>query len=333
MSSVINTSNTKSPVIDAYCHVGIPRFGTAEDALAIADQSGISKSVFVLGPGVPDYETLFRAIQIYGNRVRGIGIPFGETKDQVDETVLLQLRAGVLGLRVEPRTLLKYPSILQHLGQHRRWLYAIGAVDSDDIMRKLIDWLDQYPHAHIAAPHFLRTHDSYTQGVDHLLLLALVSHPRFHPIFSRHGGMGSSEPYPHKDYAVWVDEVIAASGWDNVLWGSEYPVYTWRDEIMETCKQWLPSLLENITGDNLSSFLSRNTQRLIFDRPAPEQETVDIPAWIDLQFNRERTVPLFPDGFHVPMHVYQSLHHRYVNTLKQNPHLQLSAFISELVKA
>jgi hypothetical protein len=333
MSSTDKSDEVELSVIDSYCHVGIPRFGNAEDALAIAEQSGIAHSVLVLGPGVPDYLTLFHALRLYGNRVRGIGIPFGETQDQIDESVSLQLHAGVLGLRVNPHTLLQYPTILQQLGEWRGWLYAIGAADSNEVMRTLVQWLEHYPEAHIAAPHFLKPRDLFSQGCDHHLLQTLVSHPRFHPILSRHGGIGSREPYPHADLANWVKQVITTSGWDNVLWGSEYPVYTWRNETMGMCKQWLSSLLADITEEQRDAFMSHNAQRLIFDHPVPEGEIVPIPAWVNHQFDQNRTVPLFPEGVRVPMHVYNDLHHRYVMALKRNPELLLSAFVTELFKS
>ncbi|TFG66246.1 MAG: hypothetical protein E4H27_10165 [Anaerolineales bacterium] len=332
MSSPNNNFGDGAAVIDAYCHVGLPRFGSAEDALAVADQWRITNSVLVLGPEVPDYHTLFHAMQGFGERVRCVGIPFGETQDQITESVLLQLRAGVLGLRVEPRILLAYPSIVQDVGEQGRWLYAIGASDSSEVMLKLLSWLDDYPDAHIAAPHFLRPHPLFEEGRDHGLLRVLVSHPRFHPIFSRHGGMGSREPYPHKDFTSWVEQVIETSGWENVLWGSEYPVYTWRDETMETCLQWLPSLLENMTPSQRDAVLRHNAQRLIFDQPVPERETVQVPGWIETQFNRDRVVPLFPDGLRIPMQLYRVLHHRYVQALKQDPKVRLTAFIMQMLQ-
>ena len=291
------------------------------------------KSVLVLGPAVPDYPTLINALHKYGNRVRGIGIPFGETQAQINESVLLQIRSGVLGLRVDPRTLIAYPSVLQHLGENKRWLYAIGAVDSDAVMLTLINWLERYPDAHIAAPHFLKTRAFFTSGKDHELINSLVSHPRFHPIFSRHGGLESHKSYPHTDFSDWVEYVINTSGWDNVLWGSEYPVYTWRNETMSSCIRWLPSLLENITDDQRTAILYHNTQRIIFDQRAPTQETVTIPAWVDQQFNLDRKVPLFPDGLHIPMHTYHDLHKRYVCALKHEPNLTLSTFITHLIKS
>ena len=48
-------------MIDAYMHVGEPRFGSAAEALATCDTWGIHEAVLVLGPGVPDIPALVDA--------------------------------------------------------------------------------------------------------------------------------------------------------------------------------------------------------------------------------------------------------------------------------
>ena len=140
---------------DAYCHIGLPRFGSAEDAIQVLEQNGVQKAVFVLGPMVPDYATLFSALDKYGDRIRGVGIPFGETQSQVNEVVALQLEAGVLGLRLQNTEIRDYETALAMLGQAGRWLYAVSFIQHDDLIRKLLAWLEKYPQANIAAPHFL----------------------------------------------------------------------------------------------------------------------------------------------------------------------------------
>ena len=107
-------------VIAAYAHVGLPRFGSPEEALTTADRFGIQKQVLVLGPGVPDCRSLFRAVASHPERIRGIGIPFGNTETQRFELAELQLQAGVIGLRVESREILDNPDILRLLGENGR---------------------------------------------------------------------------------------------------------------------------------------------------------------------------------------------------------------------
>lgn len=88
MSKAEALLHNTQPRIDAYCHVDQPRFGNAEDALAVASLWGIRHSVLVLEPGVPDYRTFFIAMHSMGERVHGIGIPFGETAKQKVEPQL-----------------------------------------------------------------------------------------------------------------------------------------------------------------------------------------------------------------------------------------------------
>lgn len=330
------SSRDVAPLIDAYCHVGLPRFGSVEDAMVVLDQAGVDRVVFVLGPGVPDYGTLFHALRRYGDRVRGIGIPFGETDEQVVASVELQLRAGVLGLRLEPQALFAYPRVLTQLGERGRWVYAIGASSSPMVVRVLLNWLAAYPEAKVAAPHFLKPCPRLACDVerekDEAPLRDLVAHPRFYPIFSRHGGMGSQHPYPHADFRLWVEQVIEAAGWDHVLWGSEYPVLYWRNETMVSCRGWLAELLPALTPAQRRAYLGDNAQRVIFDAPAPPVEEVEIPAWVEAQFNRDRTVPLFPQGLEVPMSFYASLHHRYVKALQDQPDLTFATFVAQSFK-
>jgi hypothetical protein len=315
--------------IDAYCHVGLPRFGSAADALTILEQNAIRQAVLVLGPQVPDYETLFAALKKYKDRVRGIGIPFGETPEQVLEVTEMQLQAGVIGLRVDSREVLANPEMLTRLGQAGSWLYAINPLASPELMQTLLDWLEAYPAGRIAAPHFLQARPLLigTHGDD--LIRVLVSHPRFYPIFSRHGNNGSQFPYPHLDFRQWVAQVVALTGWERIMWGSEYPVLYWRDETVVTCQGWLTALGVSLTEAELAHFLGGNAQRLLFDEtPLPPQKKVTIPAWVEAQFNRQRTVPLFQgQGLEIPMALYQTLHADYVQALQQDPALTFGAFV------
>jgi hypothetical protein len=304
--------------------------------MTVLDLAQVDRGVFVLGPGVPDYATLFGALRVYGDRVRGVGIPFGETDAQVEASVELQLRAGVLGLRLEPKALFAYPRVLTLLGERGRWIYAIGASSSPMVVRVLLKWLEAYPEGRIAAPHFLkpcpRLECDVERKQDEAPLRELVAHPRFYPIFSRHGGMGSREPYPHGDFRQWVEQVAATAGWDHVLWGSEYPVLYWRNETMASCRRWLSELMPGLTPAQRGAYLGDNARRVIFDAPAPPVEEVEIPAWVAAQFNRDRTVPLFPRGLDVPMSFYATMHHRYVEALRDQPALTFAAFVAQSFK-
>ena len=320
-------------IVDAYCHIGLPRFGTPEDALRTLGLWSIERAVFVLGPQVPDYPTLLSALQSYGDRIRGIGIPFGTTAPEVEEAVLLQLRAGVLGLRMEPSELLSYPRVLAILGERARWLYAIGAISSPEVARTLLTWLERYPAARVAAPHFLAPGLPLAGDVGDEIRQELLSHPRFYAILSRHGGVGSSRAYPHEDLRAWVLDAISRVGWGRLLWGSEYPVLFWRNETLGDALRWLSELLPECSDESLQAFLGGTAERVLFGNPPPEAESVQFPEWIAARFNRERTVPLFPGGLSIPMALYDKLHHQYVECLQQDRQLTFAqAVIDRLAR-
>lgn len=315
------------PYADAYCHVGVPRFGRAADAWQVLTQNQIQKAVLVLGPQVPHYTELFAAMATYGSDVRGVGIPFGETAAQMQEIADLQLQAGVLGLRLQPEEVLTVPRLLDQLGEAGRWAYAIGLPNRPSLARLYLNFLQKYPRAQVAAPHFLDPRCLDPKGDDGPIW-ELLAHPRFYPIFSRHGGVGSRRSYPHDDLRDWVMQVAERAGWERVLWGSEYPVFYWRDERMPDCRSWLASLLDSVDETTLAAFLGGNTERVIFAAEPPPREAVTIPTWVETQFNRRRTVPLFEqNGLALPMSVYAELHQAYVQALQHDPDLGFAAFV------
>jgi predicted TIM-barrel fold metal-dependent hydrolase len=321
------------PIVDAYCHIGLPRFGTAADAWQVLSQHQVDQAVFVLGPAVPAYAELFAAIIHFGDRVRAVGIPFGTTLAQIRESIELQLRAGVLGLRVQDHDLLDDAAILEKLGERGGWLYAINIIDKPAVLRRLLAWLEHYPNGRIAAPHFLSpeplrngsSHDDYKA--------ALVSHPHFFPIFSRQGAVGSRWPYPHPDLRPWVEEVIALTSPERILWGSEYPVIFWRNESYSQCKHWLQVLDIQLEAADWAGYWGANAHKAIFAAPPPPAEAVTIPNWVDEQFNKARTVPLFqPNCLEMPMDLYAQLHHRYVQKLASEPAMSFGEFVLSLLR-
>lgn len=292
---------------DAYCHVGMPRFGAPEEALEVFDRWNIHKGVFVLGPQVPDYAALFAAIRSYPDRIRGIGLPFGSTAAKRREMTEIQIRAGVSGLRMDPTESLENPEILTVLGEHGLWVYAVSLPHQPDLARIYLDWLERYPESKIAAPHFLDVHPCNLAG-DEGVFRELLTHHRFYAIFSRHGHMGSRESYPHPDFLPWVEQVGAYYTWDRILWGSEFPVHYWRNEQTNSCQDWIEAVGISLTGQEKRKFWYENTERLFFTSNPPAVEPITIPAGVEEEVQRNRTVPLFPfTTLDVPMDVYAGL--------------------------
>ena len=171
-----------------------------------------------------------------------------------------------------------------------------------------LTWLDRYPAARLAAPHFLSASPLPIRDDARGAIVELLRHPKFHAVFSRHGGRGSREPYPHADLIPWVRQVVEHVGWDRILWGSEYPVLYWRDETLPQCLEWISKLLPDIDEEDALKFLGGNAQRLFFAAPGPAAEDVVVPDWVGQQFVWERTIPVLPNTtLELPSSVYYPL--------------------------
>jgi len=290
-------------MIDAYAHMGISRFGTLDEAIAFFDAKGIEKAVLSLGPQVPDYRAMFEATQKYPQRLRVIGIPFGDTKEKIHDFIQYQLDGGAQGIRMQPNETGAHPEILEQIGEKGRWIYATGPILDDTLAKTYLDWLNKYPESKIGAPHFLSPvplPDGMTT------VYALLEHPRFFAIFSRHGAMGSKEVYPHADYRPWIEQVAQYLSWDRICWGSEYPVFLWRNESPPLLFDWLRTLFPDIDEDTNAAFYQANAERIIFQDDAPEAQFIHMPEWVDAEFNRNRTIPMQPE-FNLPSEIYSVL--------------------------
>lgn len=292
---------------DAYCHLGRPRFGSTAQVLAMWDRVGIGQGVLVLGPGVPAFDDMVEALSNHGDRVRGVGIPFGSTPQRRLESVRLVVDSGAIGCRIDSREALENPDVLAYLGERGLWAYGIGPCRSAELANLYLDWLASYPQARIASPHFLRSTPLDLAGDPGQAYRRLLSHDRFFPILSRHGG-ASAEPYPHRDLQRWVEQVLELVPFERILWGSEYPCLYWRNETPETCIAWLADLVPTLKVADLRRYHVENTTRLFFESPPPEPRTITVPDWVEEEFDREGIVALLPNAsLDVPMPDYQFL--------------------------
>lgn len=271
--------------IDAYAHIGYPRFGTPEELLAVWRQWDVAKGCIALPPGMPDFAGLGRAREALGENVRLFGIPYGADEAARRDLAEIQVRFGISGMRLMPNEMLDNPQVLAVLGEAGLCLMAINVYGSAELTRTMIDWLENYPRGTIAAPHFLRTSsidgDACTPGVaDPGAFRDLLRHPRMHAIFSRHGG-ASAQPDPHRDLRAWVDDVLPLLTWERVMWGSEIPVIYHRDEQVDGARDWLARLDVSMSEAERSAYLGGNAERLFFSRPSPTAQDVSFPGWVD----------------------------------------------------
>ncbi len=314
--------------IDAYAHVGEPRFGSAEEAVAVMDRWNTERAVLVLGPGIPDLEGLRKARELAGDRIRYMGIPFGETEEQRSQLAQVQIRMGISGMRFMPFELPPNAEVLARLGERGLWLFAINVHESAEITRTLLDWLEDHPEGAIASPHFVYPNPIDEAADDPCLLRDLLRHPRFYAILSRHGG-ASQQPYPHEDLRPWVEGLIEEMGWEKLMWGSEYPCLYWRNEQIDEARRWVHELGIELTGEQRAAFFDGNARRLFFDDQAPPAEDVAVPAWVEEQFNRDRTVGLFPrTALQVPMSDYRHLLAGYIEASAANPTLRFAEYVA-----
>ena len=302
MSDALDTP--RPPAIDAYMHVGSPRFGTAEQALAACDTWGVHAAVLVLGPRVPDIAALHRALTMRPERIRTVGIPYGDTAEQRLACVDACLDAGAIGIRLQGDEPLANPRVMARLGAAGLWAYATDPLHSPRHTALLLEWLARYPEARIGAPHFV---DLDVRRLDTPLAEELMRHPRFHAILSRQGQKGSREPYPFCDLRPWVDRVLAWCGPERTLWGSEYPVIYWRGEQIDQTRRWLLDLQVDLPEGAYAAITGGNAQRLFFDDPAPSATIRELPAWLQA-YPQPGPVPLAPTSpVDLPMDVYQPL--------------------------
>jgi hypothetical protein len=318
------------PVIDAYMHVGSPRFGTARQALAACDMWGTHKAVLVLGPRVPDIAALVEAQQMRPNDVRAVGIPYGETEAQRCECAAACLAAGAIGLRMQGDEPLENPAILEMLGASGRWIYATDPLASLRHTERLLEWLAVYPAARIAAPHLLRPS---LEPLDAPLAEQLLRHPRFHAILSRQGQVGSREPYPFHDLSPWVERLMDWCGAEHMLWGSEYPVIYWRGEQIDQTRRWVRDLGIAMSDDAYAGFAGGNADRLFFQGAPPKVHQPKLPDWLR-DYPPPGPVPLAPTApLNLPGDLYQALYDVYCQRNRPAAPLSFADFVVERLRA
>lgn len=344
MSPPQSDTSWQGDLVDAYCHIGDPKYGTLPDVVRFFARLSIEQGVLVLGPGIPDLDSLIWARQHFGDRIRVMGVPFGETEEQRLELGEVQMKIGISGMRLMPFELEPNRPLIDRMGERGLWLFAINPFDapaglsgapSDDAMgttRFLLDWLERHSSGRVASPHFLRPLRFEDMVEDAGLFRALLQHPRYHAIFSRHGGAHSSQPYPHRDLLPWVEQMAELVTWQRLMWGSEFPIVYQRSEQPEAVRDWLLNLGVRISESEQAGFYANNARRLFFESEAPALEPVEIPAWVEAQIDREQTVYLFPSNqVFIPMEDHGTLLSQYMKTAEAEPDLDYAGYVARLL--
>ncbi len=275
-------------MIDAYAHVGLPRFMSLDAYRQVMDWLGIRKALLASFDSCPDLAMIHRAFSgPDGTAFRGLGLPLGDGRDTIRRCVEAQLDAGFAGLRVTAADVAAQPWLLDQLGERGGLVLVVG--DLGPVAEPLLGYLERHSDGLVLGGHFSAPGEPLVLG--EAPLRPLVEHPRFAVVCSRQGH------FPADLVEPWMRALIERIGWRRLLWGSEVPVIFWRDEPVKATPHWIerfaPSAAER------ADFLAGNAERLIFSRPAPALASLDLP-FDPLQRLSARPAPMWPFGVAVP---------------------------------
>jgi len=245
--------------IDAYAHVGMPRFQTVDDYRAVMADGGIDRAVLSLFDACPDVEGAHAALCRRPDTFRALGVPLGADESELRAGAEAQLAAGFSGLRLSDADVLERSWLLETLAERERMGVVCGRASAPECAEILVAHLERHPEAVLVGGHFGGADDP--RVLERGPVAELFAHPRFFVVFSRHGG------YPTPVVRHWAEAVVARCGWQRILWGSEAPVLFWRDETIQQAVAWVDQLRP--TADERAAFFGGNARRLYFGAPAP----------------------------------------------------------------
>ncbi len=196
-------------LIDAYAHVGMPRFQSVADYEGVMARAGIGRAVLCSFDSSPDLAAIHTAISRSPDKFRGLGVLLGKDREEMESVVRAQLAAGFSGLRLTDEDVVERSWLLDILAAEDRIAIVCGQPSSDSTARALLANFERNPDAIVIGGHFA--------GVDNPRILAygpaamLFAHPRFYVVFSRHGG------FPPAAVLTWAEAVVARTGWSRLL--------------------------------------------------------------------------------------------------------------------
>lgn len=263
-----NAAGTQTPtqrepkVIDAWGHVSLPRFWSAEDYIGELDANHAEAGVAGTAMTCPDLVELSRAQVKYPDRFRGIGLALGKTPAERLDFIAAQLDAGFAGIRLPAPLIAREPQILDMVGKAGRAAYVEGNDGYRVAARVLLDFIEKYPHAVACGTHFAGPTDTGIFGKEDLVR-QLFRHPKFFVICSRQGFMDPNILRP------WTFALIEETGWDRVMYGSEFPVALWRDETFRSTQGWIDAVGLNPGAEERHRFFYQNAHDLFFQKRIP----------------------------------------------------------------
>ncbi|MEK7767468.1 MAG: amidohydrolase family protein, partial [bacterium] len=248
----------------------------------------VAASMVCTSETCPDLAELSRAAVGWPDRFRVAGLPLGETPEERLDGVRAQLDAGFCGIRIGEGLIEAEPALLDAIGAAGAAVVAVGANGLARVTMQLAAFLNRHAGGVVVAPHFAS--GAPPDLLDRLPGLdRLYRHERFHVVFSRHG------MFPREPLLAWARSVLARTGWERVLWGSEYPVALYRDETYASTALWIDGTGLDPTPAQRRAYLADNAARVWFGPRARAARPLD-PRWCRMELKTPAPVWLFPHG-------------------------------------
>jgi predicted TIM-barrel fold metal-dependent hydrolase len=274
-------------IIDAYAHVALPRFLSAEECLRLMDRHDVSHAVLSTAETCPDAQEMSRAITTWPDRFRAVGMPVGATPAAMRDNIRAQLDSGFSGIRLPAALIASDPDLLDLIGAAGGIALVVGDRGLSVAASLVADFLDRYPACAAIAGHYGGPADPSLFDTD-ANVARLFDHPRLSVAFTRHGALG------HVPLEAWGHALVRRLGWGRLIWGSEWPVALWRNETYRSTLDWALRFGPDAAG--LQAFRHDNAHRLFFARASQARPigTLDMMA-----LKRPADVWLFPPSLDV----------------------------------
>lgn len=287
--------------IDAYGHVSLPRQMSADAFVRVMDENGVDQALVCTAETCPDLAELSRAACEFGDRVRVAGLPVGTTAEERLDGLRVQMECGFVGARLPAWLIAQEPELLGPIGEAGGIAIMVGGDGFRASAGVLAGFLGRHPESHVWGAHF---GEPGPQTAVDGQLERLFAHPRFAMICSRHGAQTRAV------LESWARTLVDTLGWDRLLWGSEYPVAAWRNELYAETMCWMDRFAP--TAQQRAAFLGGNAHRMLFARPP--QRCRPLPSrWTRFVPNAEARVQLFQNTtWDIPESLHQQLLSRYL---------------------
>jgi hypothetical protein len=273
-------------IVDSYVHLGMPRFQSIEDELAVMQRYSVDKAIVCPFESCPDLAMVHQAFTASPELFRGAGLPLGSDRREMTAGLNAQFEAGFGGIRLSGGDVAERPWLLDVIGENHGFALVCGGNGLADGAEALLRYVDKYDDALVVGGHFAGPIDP-SIFASNQAVADLFSHDKFTVVMSRQGH------FPEPLISDWADALIDRVGWGRLLWGSEAPVLYWRDDSVGNALSWFEKY--NLDEATSSAFFGGNADRLVFGRPVTAPSALKLPfdAW---KYDLHNLVPTWPFG-------------------------------------